>query len=88
MAVASSLTAKVGIPSLQKSQAVLDHERPQAVQLVRSKTVRLGNADWVEPKLCDVIAVLNMDVRWLRSFKAVKEKTKARNPQHRRHRSP
>src|SRR5829696_9224973 len=43
--------------------------------------MRLRDTDRIEPKLCDIITMLNMDVRRLRSFETVEEKAKTRSPQ-------
>src|SRR3989304_890696 len=62
-AVASNLTAEVGIPCLQELQSMLDHQRPQTLQVMSPKAVRLRDADRVEPELCHVVTMLDMNVR-------------------------
>jgi hypothetical protein len=52
----------MGIPGLHESCAILDYERPQAVQLAGPKTMGLGEVDWVQPKLRNIIPVLG----WMR----------------------
>jgi hypothetical protein len=47
---------------------------------------RFRKANWLQPKLGDVVAMLDMNVRGFRSLKAVEEETKSENPQDRRHR--
>jgi hypothetical protein len=61
--VASNLTAEVGIPCLQKACAVLDYERPQPCQLMRLEPVRFRKPNRVEPKLRNIIAVLDVHMR-------------------------
>ena len=56
---------------------MLDHKHSQPVQFVRTKSVRLRNADGFEPELGNVVAMFNMNVRRLRSLEAVKEEAKA-----------
>jgi len=60
---------------------MLKYKGPQTVEFVGSEAMRLGNADRVEPKLRDVVTMLNMDVWRLRSFETVEKETK---PQDRR----
>jgi hypothetical protein len=76
------------IPSLRESRAMLDDQRSQAVQFMRSKTVGLREVDRVKPKLGNAVAVFDVYVRRLRSFQAVKEETKAGKPQDSGHRQP
>jgi hypothetical protein len=60
-------------PGLHEAQTMLDDESPQSIQLMRSKTVGLRDPNRVQPKLCNAIALLHVDVYWFRSFKAVKK---------------
>jgi hypothetical protein len=71
--------AEMGIPGLHESCVIFDDERPQAVQLMGPKTMGLGEIDGVQPKLGNIIAMLDMDVRRLGSLEAVKEETKAKD---------
>jgi hypothetical protein len=64
---------------------MLDDERSQPIELMGSKTMRLRETDGIQPKLGNTIAVFNMNVRRLRSFKAIEEEAKARKPQYSRH---
>jgi hypothetical protein len=66
---------------------MLDHKRPQAIQLMRPKSMGFRDANGVEPELRDVIPVLDMNVRWLRSFETIEEEAKTRGPQDSRHRA-
>jgi hypothetical protein len=75
------------IPGLHKSCTVLNYKCPQAVQFMGPKTMGLGEYDWVQPKLGNIITMLDMDVRRLGSFEAIKEESKARDSQDSRHRS-
>jgi hypothetical protein len=59
---------------------MLDHECSQAVNLVGSKPVRFRQADRFEPKLRDIVALLDGDMRWLLTFHAVEEEAETRNP--------
>jgi hypothetical protein len=67
---------------------MLDHKCPQAVQFMGSKAMRFSNANRIEPKLCDVVSMFNMDVRRLRPFETVEEEAKTRRTQDGWHRSP
>ena len=64
------------IPCLLKLASVLNHERAQAIEFMRTKTMRFSNADWIKPELSNIFAMLYMDMHRLRSLKAAKEKTK------------
>jgi hypothetical protein len=44
---------------------------------MRSKAMRFSDANRIKPELGNVFAMLHMDVRWLRPFKAIKEETKS-----------
>src|SRR4051812_34815255 len=44
-AVASSLTAEMDIPRLQKAPSLLDHQHPRPVEFMGTKTMRLREAD-------------------------------------------
>src|SRR5579871_763549 len=87
-AVASNLTAEVGMPSLHKIHAVLDHQQTEPVQLVRAEPARFGNGNRLKPKLRDVVPVFYMDMWRLRSFHAVEEEPKSGYPQDGRHQHP
>jgi hypothetical protein len=76
----------MGIPCLQEIQAALDHQCTDAVQFVQSKSTRFGNGDRVQPELRDIVTMLDMDMRRLRSFETVEKESKSGNPQDRRHR--
>jgi hypothetical protein len=76
----------VGIPCLQEFQAVLDNEEPYTIQLMNTETTRFRKPDRLQPKLGNAVAVLDVNVRRLRSFETVEEEAKSMNPQDRRHR--
>lgn len=57
---------------------MLDHEGPQAVHLMSTESVGFREANRFEPKLGDLVTVLNVDMRWLGSFQAVEEEAEAR----------
>src|SRR6185436_5460852 len=67
-AVASGLTAEMGMPCLQKRRAVLDDHHTNSVQLMRPETPGLGNANRLQPELRGVVSMFDMDVRRLRSL--------------------
>jgi hypothetical protein len=73
---------EMGIPGLGESLAILDQERPQTVDFMRTKAVRLRKADRLQPKLRDVVAVFNIDVRRFGSFEAIEEESEARDSQY------
>jgi hypothetical protein len=50
---------------------MLDDQCPQPVQLMSPKTTGLRKPHGVKPKLRDTIALLDVDVRRFRSFKAI-----------------
>jgi hypothetical protein len=75
----------MGIPRLQESQPVLDQERPQPIEFRSPKAVRFGEIDGTKPKHCEAVAMLDMDVRGLRSFHDVEEETKSGVSQDGRH---
>src|ERR1700674_2128280 len=85
MAVASGLTAKVVIPGLQEGQAILHDEQSDLIELVRSKPMGLRDTNWVKPNLGDAVAMLDMNVRCLRSLSAIEEEAKSQDAQHGRH---
>src|SRR5262249_53594489 len=85
-AVASTLTVEVGIPCLQKRQTMLDHKRSEPVYLMSAIAMRLREADRLEPKLGDIVTVLNVDMRRLGSFHAVEEEAESGYPQNCWHR--
>jgi hypothetical protein len=63
--------AELGIPGLHESCTILDYECPQTIQFMGPKAMGLGEIDWVQPKLGNVITVLDMDVRRPGSLEAV-----------------
>jgi hypothetical protein len=75
----------MGIPRLQESQPMLDQDRPQPIEFLGSKAVRFREIDGTEPKHCEAVAMLDMDVRRLRSFQDVEEETKSGVSQDGRH---
>jgi hypothetical protein len=75
----------MGIPRLQESQPVLNQDGPQPIEFCSAKTVRFREIDGTEPKHCEAIAMLDMDVRGLRSFQDVEEETKSGVSQDGRH---
>src|SRR5258708_534199 len=85
IAVASGLTAEMGIPRLQKHCTIFDDQKPKSVQLVRSKAAGLGNTHRIEPELRDIVSMLNVNVRRLRSFQTIEKEPKAGGPQYGRH---
>jgi hypothetical protein len=56
------------MPCFQKQYAMLDYERPQAGYLMHAESMAFRQADRFEPKLRNIITMLNMNVRRLRSF--------------------
>jgi hypothetical protein len=76
---------EMGIPRLGESWAILDQERSQTVDFVRAKAMRLRKTDRLKPKLSDVLAVFNIDVRRFGSLKAIKEEPEVGDSQHGRH---
>jgi hypothetical protein len=66
---------------------MLDHEGPNPIQLMGPETMGFGKTDWIKPEFGDVVAVLDVYMRWLRSFKTIEEETEAGNAQDSRHRS-
>jgi hypothetical protein len=88
MAVASTLMAEMGIPGLCESFAILDQERPQTVDFRRPKAMGLRQTDRLQPKLRDVVAVFDVDVRRFGALEAIKEESEARYPQYSRHGLP
>src|SRR5882762_6731397 len=91
MAVASTLMAEMRIPGLYESFAILDQERPQTVDFWRPKAMGLGKTDRLQPKLRDVVAVFDVDVRRfgsLEAIEAIKEEPEAGDPQYSRHGLP
>src|SRR5258708_19936771 len=87
-AVASTLMAEMRIPGLYESFAILDQERPQTVDFRRPKAMGLGKTDRLQPKLRDVVAVFDVDVRRFGALEAIKEESEARYPQYGRHGLP
>jgi hypothetical protein len=75
----------VGIPCLQEIQAVLDHEEPHTIQLMNTETVGFRKANRLQPKLGNIVAMFDVNVRRLRSLKTVKEEAKTVNSQNRGH---
>jgi hypothetical protein len=53
---------------LQKRQAMLDHEGPYTIDLVGAKAVRFSEADRAQPKLRNLVIMLNVNVRRLGSL--------------------
>ena len=86
-AVASSLTGEMGIPCLQEGQAMLDYKCPHSVYLMGPEAVGSRQADRIQPKLGDLVAVFDVDMRRLRPFQAVEEEAESSNPQNCWHRS-
>jgi hypothetical protein len=80
--------AEMGIPGLYESFAILDQERPQTVDFWRPKAMGLRKTDRLQPKLRDVVAVFDIDVRRFGSVEAIKEESEARYPQYSRHGLP
>src|SRR5262249_29583034 len=72
-AVASSLTAEMVIPCLEKCRAMFNHQGLKPIDLVGAESVGLREAHWLQPELGHAVAVLNMDVRRLRSFQTVEK---------------
>jgi len=70
------------MPRLQKRHAMRNHERTDAVQLLRSKPARSSELHRIKPELRDAFAMLDMDMRRFRSFEAVKEEAEAGNVQY------
>jgi hypothetical protein len=58
MAVGSGLTVEVVIPSLQEGHPMFNDEQPDLVELMRSKSMRLGHANWIEPNLGHTVTML------------------------------
>jgi len=56
---------------------MFDNKRPQPIDFVSPKAMGLRLFDRFQPKLRDFVAVFDVDVYRLRSFKAIKEETKA-----------
>jgi hypothetical protein len=56
---------------------MLDHKCPHAIEFVRTKAVRFAYSDWGEPKLGNIISVLDMNVGRFRSFETAEEEAKA-----------
>jgi hypothetical protein len=50
---------------------------------MNTETVGFRKTNGLQPKLCNIIAVFDVNMRRLRSFKTVEEETKAVNPQSR-----
>jgi len=84
-AVASTLTTEMGIPGLDKRQAMLNQERPQTVDFMSPKALGLSKANRLQPKLRDVVAVFDIYVRRFGSIEAIKEEPEAGYSQHSRH---
>jgi hypothetical protein len=80
--------AEMGIPGLGESLAILDQERSQTIDLMRTKTMRLRKTNRLQPELRDAVTVFNIDVRRLGSLQAIKEEPEAGYPQYSRHRLP
>jgi hypothetical protein len=64
---------------------MLDDESNQPVQLMGSKPMGLCEPDGFKPELRDSVAMLDVNVRGLRSLKTVEEEAKAGGPQNSRH---
>src|SRR5580704_19675314 len=62
MAVASNLTAEVGIPGLQKADTVFDHEQPHTIELMNTETTRFRKAYRVQPEFSNTITVLDVNM--------------------------
>src|ERR1043165_780298 len=80
IAVGSGLTAEMGIPCLQKPDAVLDHHQSNSIELMRSKSARLRDAHGIKPELRRVVSVLDVDMRRFGAFQTIEEEAKAGNP--------
>jgi hypothetical protein len=55
---------------------MLDHEQSQTIQFMNAETTRFCKTDRLQPKLGNIIAVFDMNVRRLRSFQTVEEERK------------
>jgi hypothetical protein len=67
----------MGIPGLQKSYPMFDHDCPQPIEFMGAKTGRLREIDGTEPKLHDAAAVLDLNVGRFRFLQAIEEETEA-----------
>jgi hypothetical protein len=60
---------------------MLNYDGSQAVYLVRAESVRFRKADRLKPELRNLVTVLDVDMRRLRSFHAVEEEAETVKPQ-------
>jgi hypothetical protein len=70
----------MGIPCLKKCRAMLDHQGPQPIELMGAEAPGLRETHWLQPELGHVIAVLNVNVRRLRSLQTVEKEAFRRYP--------
>ena len=66
-------TAKELMPLLQKNLFVIRYQPHKLAQLIRGKTTRRRQGNWLEPELGEGAITLYMDVRWLTAFITIKE---------------
>jgi hypothetical protein len=70
----------MGMPCLQEAASSFYHKCPQPIQFVRTETPRFREADRLKPEFGNVVTVLDVDMRRLRSLQAVEEEAEAGNP--------
>jgi hypothetical protein len=56
---------------------MLNYKCPHAIEFVRAKAVRFAYSDWVEPKLGNIISVLDMNVGRFRSFEDCRRRSES-----------
>jgi hypothetical protein len=64
---------------------MLDYKGSEPIEFMRAESTGFRDTDRLQPELCHVVTVLNVDVRRFRSFQAIEEEAKSRSPQDGRH---
>jgi hypothetical protein len=79
--IVGSLPTAVFIPRLQQLPPIFQYKPSDLIQLPGRKAVIAGKHNGFQPKLAEHVLALDVNVPWLKTVEAVKEKPiRSRNP--------